>query len=470
MALSLSSLLKIEPTSLTDRDAFDPILDLDTRLFIDPHLLKHVDIPEFLDSYEHLQAYFRDIAKLLAATEDVGDPFWRKADRMMKWPEVRGLCIGYASKGTSGSGIGPELRYRLLTTARAIIKAGRNDPEIFELVGLLENDFGPDRISDMTANVIRQDLAAFTKRVYAQLLEDGATPIAVDDNTELPINPFTGTPLLLVPQAILRDLPVALDWSGRDLVAAHNQELRDKVNTIISQSWKDVIDDHSKPALKELLLEHPDLIDDLVQVYASKEAQPYDFAHDRAGEYIWFPESQRAAREHPLALVLTATPTVDEVQQVVLLICERFTALVENNGLWNLFYDSNGRVKHESAIQLLFYGIADAYCHANDIMIARETNSGRGPVDFKFGTNMQNSVLVEVKKSTNTSALRKGVEKQLPEYMNAEGSKRAIYLVVDVGYTEAAKDNLNAVNAATNGTAIQIIHVNGNPKPSASKL
>jgi hypothetical protein len=470
MAASLSMLLEVPSSSLTDRGAFDPILDLDTRLFIDPHLLKHVDVAEFADSYENLQAHFRNIATLLAATEEVGDPFWRQADRMMRWPEVKGLCIGYSSKGTSGSGIGADLRHRLLTTARAIVNAGRNDPEIFELVGLLEEDFGPDRISDMTANVIRDDLAAYTKRVYGDLVGEGARPLDIDEETGLPINPFTSKPLLLVPQSLLRDLPVALDWSGRDLVAQHNQELREKVNAIIAGSWKDVVEERSKNALKHLLLEYPELIDDLVQTYAAKDAQPYDFTHDRAGEYIWFPETQKATRENPLTLALSAAPTVDEVLQMILLICERFTSLVENNGLWRLFYDTNGRVKHESAIQLLFYGIADAYCHANGIMIARETDSGRGPVDFKFGTNMQNGVLVEVKKSTNTSALRKGVEKQLPEYMNAEGSKRAIYLVVDVGYTKAAIGNLNAVNAQTNGTAIRILHVDGNPRPSASKL
>lgn len=463
-------LLNIPPSSLDDLGAFDPVLDLDTRLFIDPHLLKHSDTPELAGSYEKLQAHFRRIAKVLATSDAVGDTFWRQADRMMDWPEVKGLCIGYASKGTAGSGIGPDLRFRLLSTAKAIINKGRDDPEIFELVGLLEKDFGPDRISDMTANVIRDDLAAYTKRVYGRLLEQGATPAEVDKETGLPINPFTNKPLLVVPQSLLRDLPVALDWSGRDLIAQHNQELRDKVNALIGQSWKDAVSDLSKTSLKETLLEYPELIDDLVQVYSAKEAQPYDYVHDRAGEYVWFPQAQKITHENPLSLSLSAAPTVSEVEQMVLSICHRFTQLVENNGLCKLFYNDNGRVKHESAFQLLFFGVAECYCHANGIMIARESNSGRGPVDFKFGTNMQNSVLVEIKKSTNTSALRKGVERQLPEYMNAEGSKRAIYLVVDVGYTQAAINHLNDVNHKTNGTAIKVLHVNGNPKPSASKL
>jgi hypothetical protein len=161
---------------------------------------------------------------------------------------------------------------------------------------------------------------------------------------------------------------------------------------------------------------------------------------------------------------------MDDVFKMVTKICEKFKDLVEKNGLCKLFYNEDGSVKHESAIQLVFYGVADSYCHANKIMIARESDSGRGPVDFKFGTNMENSVLVEAKKSTNTSGLKKGIEKQLPEYMNSEGSKRAIYMVVDVGFTKAAIKRLKEIHEKTNGTEISILHVDGIPKPSPSRL
>ena len=82
---------------------------------------------------------------------------------------------------------------------------------------------------------------------------------------------------------------------------------------------------------------------------------------------------------------------------------------------------------------------------------------------------MSNSVLVEIKKSTNTSGLLKGIKKQLPLYMLSEKSKRAIYLVIDVGYTKAALSNLNKANEAINGSAIKILHADGSVKKSASK-
>jgi len=470
MPISLSKLLKIDSSELIDRDAFDPIVDLDTRLFIDPHLLKHTKVPELIGSYEKLQKRFRDIAKLLVASDNIGDLFWNKADILMDWPEVQGLCIGYSHKGTSGSGIGPELRMRLLKTAKIIINKGKNDPELFELVGLLEEDFGSDRISDMTANVIKGDLEKFTLRVLHDLDTDISKYLRIEPNTGLPINPYNGIPIILIPRTLLRDLPVALDWSDRDEIAKHNKELRSKVNDLIGKSWRDATRSLSKQELKKYIIEFPELMDNLIDIYTSKDAQHYDFVEDRAGEFIWYPVSQRYTKNNPLSIRLPEHPSIDDVERMVLSICDKFKSLVENNGLCELFYNSDGSLKHETAAQLLFYGISESYCEQNRIMIARESNSGRGPVDFKFGTNMENSVLVEVKKSTNTSGLQKGIEKQLPEYMKSEKSKRAIYIVIDVGYTKSAIERLNAINKKVNGTAIKIVHVDGNPKPSASKL
>lgn len=395
MPNSLSKIIGIDPTELTDRGAFDPVLDLDTRLFLDPHLLKHCDIPEFSNSYKLLQDHFIKIGKLLKVSESYGDVFWRKADSLMKWPEVKGLCIGYSSKGTSGSGIGPELCARLLKTAQAVIRIGKDDPEFFELIGLFEENFGPDRISDMTANVIFNDLKTFTNNIINDLDIDIYDFLKRDNNSGLPINPFTEKTLLLVPKELLRDLPVALDWDDLDYISIQNQELRDRINAMVGDSWRKIINNK---------------------------------------------------------------------------ICQQFKTLIEDNGLSTLLYNRDKSLKPESAAQLLFYGVCESYCDANGIMIARESDSGRGPVDFKFGTRKENSVLVEIKKSTNTSGLKKGIEKQLPQYMRSEKSKRAIYLVIDVGFTKAATDNLAKIKKQIHDAAIKILHVDGSIKNSASKL
>lgn len=470
MANTLSELLDVDTMVLKGLGVFDPLLDLDTRLFIDPHLLKHCNIKEFESSYENFQQNFIKILKLLNASDNENDPFWLAAEKLLSGNEVKGLCIGYASKGTSGSGIGPSLRKRLLRTADLIVKKGIDDPELFELVGMFEGDFGPDRISDMTANIIENDILNYTKNILNSLTFGENSSASFCLKTGLPINPYNKEAILLVPYSILRDLPVALDWSNMDIVSKSNQSVRENVNRIIGESWKSATKTVDKARLKSLILENPELMEDLISIYCSKPAQLYDFDEDRSGEYIWYPVTKSITHDNPLSLTLEPHPSIEEVENLVLKICDKFKQLVENNGLNNLFYNKDGTVKHESAFQLVFYGVADSYCTANNIMIARECDSGRGPVDFKFGTNKSNSVLVELKKSTNISGLKKGIQKQLPEYMKAEESKKGIYLVIDVGYTEAAIDKLKDVNELVNGANVNIFHVDGKKKASASKL
>lgn len=397
MAISLSMYCGLDPSELESRDVFDPVLDIDTRLFLDPHLLKHTNVEEFGGSYQRLKTHFGKIARLLLSSDVQGDVFWKGADHLMKWPEVKGLCIGYSRESTDGSGIGPALRAQLLMTAKTILDKGVRDLELFELVGLFQEHFGSDRISDMTANVIRTELETFTRRILDEISPLCTTQIPVDEDGNAR-NPLSAAPLLLVPKSLLRDIPVALDWTSQDLVAEHNEQLRESVNRIAGDTWKQVVNNFSKENLRQFSVDNPELIADAISVYRSKGAQFYDFKADRAGEVAWLPAAQAATREYPLQLILPSSPTSDDVFALVLEICEKFKSLIEDNGLARLLYDSDGRPKHESASQLLFYGISESYCHANNIMIARESDGGRGPVDFKFGSTMQNSVLVEVKK------------------------------------------------------------------------
>ena len=468
MPITFSRWAEVDTGILLGQSAFDPILDVDTRLFLDPHLLSKTQVAEFTRSYERLQARFTDIARLLLASDSKGDALWRAAERLMIWPEVKGLCIGYTSKGTDGRGMGPVLRGRLLDTATTILRKGIIDPVIFELVGLLENDIGPDLIGDMAANIIRDDLIRYSHRVLKQLPTDKLEKLQTDTITNLPLNPYNSNPVILVPRELLRDLPMAFDWTQRDYISIENEQIRAQVNEMVGETWKQATS-VSKSDLKEAAFEYTELLDDLVLKYKSRGAERYDFEEDRAGQYIWAEASQKYTTQYPLSLAISPHPTVDDVEKMVMAICDQFKKLVEDNGLSKLFYDRNKRVKHEEAMQLLFYGIAESYCVFNKIMIARESDAGRGPVDFKFGTNMQNSVLVEVKKSTNTSGMKKGITKQLPVYMNAEGARRAIYLVIDVGYSRAATKNLREIGAAIKGTAIKISHVDGSLKKSGSK-
>lgn len=56
MILKLSDHFKIASNKFEALGVFDAFVDIDTTLFVDPHLLKQTNIPEFKNSYHTCQA------------------------------------------------------------------------------------------------------------------------------------------------------------------------------------------------------------------------------------------------------------------------------------------------------------------------------------------------------------------------------------------------------------------------------
>lgn len=95
---SLADYHKIDPDVFAKTGAFDPVLSIDTRLFIDPRLLAITTVPEFKDSYARVGKHFEDVMRVVKNITKENDPFWKAADKLLTFPEVKGLCIGYASR------------------------------------------------------------------------------------------------------------------------------------------------------------------------------------------------------------------------------------------------------------------------------------------------------------------------------------------------------------------------------------
>ena len=67
--------------------------------------------------------------------------------------------------------------------------------------------------------------------------------------------------------------------------------------------------------------------------------------------------------------------------------------------LWN---ETKTLPRSEEDVQLLFKGILDEHCRANNIDFTREVNQAMGPVDFRFSSGYTNRVLLEAKLAKNT--------------------------------------------------------------------
>ena len=211
-----SDFFNIDLDQFESLSVFNPTLNVDTKLFIDPLLLENSSIELInANANSRLTAYFENIITLLKASSSFGDLPWREADRRMEFHEIPGTCLGYGAATIRGSAFGKKLRGNLLNTAKQIISLGIEDPKLFILLPLLENDVGPDRISDMATKIILPELAEYTLQI-AQKFSIKTEHYEFEGQTySLPRNPLeqNNIPIILVPKDILSKLPVASDWS-----------------------------------------------------------------------------------------------------------------------------------------------------------------------------------------------------------------------------------------------------------------
>jgi hypothetical protein len=390
----------LEPKDLEKCGLLDPILNADTKVFIDPLLLKNSKNKIIRgDAYAQLRDRFSKIIELIMASERRDDAAWKAARKLLDLNERRETCLGFGGSSVSGSSRPESLKDRILATSKEIVSLVINNPEIISLMGFLEDDVGPDTISDMTANAICHALSAITHEICKRFKVPMRSFWVGGQEVKLPPNPHRDGQhgVMLVPCDILRDLPIAADISDVSRVAFENERIRERVNAMIADFAKATVK-QKKRVLREAALQSADTFLDLFDSLL-KADEPYDVEADPAGIYAFRAALDRVAKDHPLRIARPEQNTQAELVRVVNEIIRQFTDLVERKDISGLLWNKS-EPRSEKAAQLLFYAVAEAYCQANKIEISPETNMGGGPVDFKFSSGGRCRYLVEVKLST----------------------------------------------------------------------
>ncbi|MEM3094247.1 MAG: hypothetical protein QXX64_01285 [Nitrososphaera sp.] len=201
------------PLSQTQVDFIIPDIDQDRRLCIDPFLFYKSKDPKLqsfhtrlLDIFNTAFRYFREDKRT-------------EMDKLIDFPEVNNIALGYSNKRIKGSGMGGYLNRLVadtLTNSSVLLERGLKHIEELQLVSV---GIGPDRISDMVANILKQQLVEYTFEqceIWGIPVERGV-PLShifdletfewYDGYVDLPTNPKTGLPLLFVPRRVVRILP-----------------------------------------------------------------------------------------------------------------------------------------------------------------------------------------------------------------------------------------------------------------------
>ncbi|MBQ4767557.1 hypothetical protein F9U42_10480 [Pectobacterium versatile] len=471
--IGLSSLNGIDTETLDSLGVTDVVLNADTALFIDPLLLSESAHPEIRnDATKKYEDKFKRIMKFLLASKIKDDAAWKAAKKEFNFSEISFTCLGYSST-IHGSGWGGQITDSTMDVAKQIVDLGVVDKDFFMGLSLFEEGIGPDRISDMTTNIIFDELLAFTTRVNETLkLPTKKFKIKNKDlEFEALINPTDDSPLVLVPNDIVRALPIVTDWSDIGSAARHNDELREKLNTRVGGIWTSM-SRAEKDYAKSLALKSKDAFEDILELIKSVDKVPYDAEADKNGEFFWRDIIKLIKNDHPLDLSKYKKEelTEDEFVDLVKSIISEFKTLIEDKGIWKELWSEEGKPRKEKAVQRLLFTVAYSYCKANDLDLSPETDSGNGPVDFKISKGFNKKIVVEIKLSTNHSLVH-GYEKQLEIYKGADDTNLGIFIIMDIGKLgKKFEKTIQARNKflEVNKIASEIIIIDGNPKDSAS--
>lgn len=462
-----------------DEDWFDPILTQDTLLFIDPFAVFKSKDGLFKDTYSEMMYFFQKAFELIArAGGSKTNLSYKKAESILVFPEVNAICLGY-SKSRRGSGTGPLWAKTLTRNINTVISNGVTQISHFEELGIFCEGIGPDRISDMTANLLKGRFITYTQRIcnlYEIPMEKKRVHNAYfdyeymrwcDGEYLLPVNPYKGnSPVILIPKDFLNMLPEinSEDFSNTIDLA---ERLRNDFNYEIDKNL-------DKQKIAEIAMEHYDLVKEYIDIVEKREANTFGELMKKTLRYIWYELSKDIAENNKFLFgdVVGETPFFE----IVCSFAQYYKDFVElRSGYKLLWNETRTAPRSEEDVQLLFKGILDEHCRANNIDLTREVNQGMGPVDFRFSSGYQNRVLLEAKLAKN-SKFWNGLKKQLPKYMKVDSCKLGVFLVI--AFTDNDIKRVNDIQdiakdtEETYGVQIKVIVVDArvNNKQSASKL
>jgi hypothetical protein len=459
----------LKPGTLHAAGFIDPFMKVDTPLFIDPLLLAKSSFSKIsVDAFAAFKTHFSNFIRLLALSENEGDAPWRGATNLLDLSEAPSNGLGYGSTSKSGSSRPEKVRRAIMQTASQIVRLGSRDPEMISLMPFFEEDVGPDTMSDFTTHVIARYLAELTSE-FCQL---NGVPTKKNDlfpEIDLPIfNEPSGAkkPMLLVPQDIVRELPIANSRADIEASISHNTIYRGDLNRFFSAMTKKTVEER-KFAIKSLALSSKEAFEEFLEMVKDFNHH-YDPNDDALGYYKMRDVLARGLEDlkAPIRFDLSKGPS--EVKKVAMAALELFKHHVENGNLWEELW-VGGTPKRERAAQLLFFAIADAFCKAINVDISPEANMGGGPVDFKFSNGYRCKVVVELKRSMGT--VKNGYEKQLEIYKTAAQTDEGIFVVVDFGGSAKKIRQIERLRQARldqGEAASDIIIIDARPKASAS--
>ena len=467
-----------------DLDFFDLNLEYDTRLFIDPFLIKKSSHENERDLFENFGLFFKHaFERSLAIKQDMNA--YNDLKILLNFSEPQEIGLGYTENSHSGAGPGPSFAELLFNffidnTAKRLISEDdlfpdrKFNPNVFEI---FNDKFGPDHLSDTTANLIMDYLITYTQSQCKELgIPLKELPLNTDGfdfkemewkgggHYSLPENLIKkGTAVILVPKRFLRALDEYDDHTKTKIkkILKMDSTLSNRFSNFLSKNNKEI----SIEDVRGVFLEEESIYKKYLEVLTAERINPYNFRLDffdllalkRVKEVFIKPPKGNSEIQD-----------CDDLKNRTLELIEIFKENYSLSDGWkDMWVEKNGksRPKTEPSIGRLFRASGRAYFrHFPDVTFESEVGTGNGSMDFKV-IYKSCRIAIELKRLDNASpkgtpplkSYLHGIQRQLPNYVKLGQCKHAIYLTVQhftkinkpKGDDDLRKEEINNLVATT---------------------
>ncbi len=253
------------PITQEEVDFAIPFVDEDIPLYVDPFLLWKS--PSMQDNSLHLLITnsFNHLGHLVSKGKE-----HEALEILIRASECDEVGLGN-SKSKVGKRIGKTIAQNVLNQFKEIPHLKKNGFHHFEEIQLLVDNFSKDRVSDIACNFVQSFLVDFTieqsekygipiEKIMLSNVYDLKTNKFTEEETHLPLNPSTKTPILFVPKRWLKFIP----WLNTDdyfknyyiqNIHKDGQEFPDKIKLLnFNRHNYDIVKAYT--AIKEKQFEH----------------------------------------------------------------------------------------------------------------------------------------------------------------------------------------------------------------------
>ena len=463
MKAYFSDFFNVSPNIIEEYGAFNISLINDLPLFIDPFLLFNSEKTEY-------KKLHKEILEYVAFLRDRSLEKSINSGLLRSWycfPEVKQTWLGYSQVGNSGRGTGIKFAIALNNNLAGVFsrfdKITVCQSPHLEKLCLIKDNIGRDNISDFVTNLIKKYLLKYTQ-TFAQEHIDSlflksimvphvyfnyTTSTWASVNFQLPA--VNNDYVLLTPKDLLTKDDTWINKSDMvrqfdDIVASvSNDQIRSQLNNYFRLNLpkpketkkgkeKKISNKDIAKAVGAVINQYPKFLDYYIKYKEDHGDQAKSISQYRVQEvYNLFVEKLSSfiiQLSEKTNFYKTNGNTLSESCQRAMFLKD----VIENKDGYRIFYVKGKPIKREADIHIMFR--LTWFASSSDV--SRETNEGRGPVDFKISRGAFDKTLIEFKLASN-SKLTQNLAKQVEIYKKAHDTDKAIKVILYFSYEEERK-------------------------------